>query len=116
MKKIFAIFSSIVLSILLASCSDPSLVGKWHVQSVSGEELTEEEQKATIEFDENGTFTQIHGEHVKKGTWAASEDGKTVTIIPDGDDPQEMKGLNYEGETVSFKDGNDEVVLERLKN
>ncbi len=79
MKKLLLI---LFVAITLISCKgkDP-LIGTWHLESMTGWEITEEEKTFTWTFNEDGTFKMngIEGRK-KEGTWIISEDRKTLTM------------------------------------
>ena len=110
--------SLIILFLLLfASCgNEPTLVGIWQLESISGEELSESEKEVTITFKEDGTFLQRDGDVKLGGTWSSSNDGSTITLVPDGQETNVMRNVQYQGNKVSFTDGDgkDTITLNRV--
>lgn len=85
MKNLFCIALTALVSIaLFTACgaSGASPVGVWGLENVEGEELTESEKSATLEFKADGSLTRKRGEMEKKGKWKMDEkDGKKVLVI-----------------------------------
>ena len=79
MKKLILI---LLVGIALVSCKgkDP-IIGTWHLESMTGWELTDEEKTFTWTFNEDGSFKMngIEGRE-KKGTWSLTEDRKSLTM------------------------------------
>ena len=61
------------------------LPGKWQLDSVSGENLTESEKTATIEYRTDGTFTQGRGDKQRTGEWLYEGEGSNfINMTADG--------------------------------
>lgn len=115
MRKLVFVFA--VMAMMLTSCggSEVSLVGNWQLESVSGEELTASEKEATMSFSEDGTCERRRGEHAKSMKWEMSEDGKTITIIGEDGDKDEMKNVELSAEKLVFSERDDIITLKRIK-
>jgi hypothetical protein len=112
MKRV--LFAVAVMAAVLTSCGGgPSLIGKWKLDSVSGEQLTEEESAGTMEFKDNGTWESKRGEESRTGEWTLSDDKKTLTTTTEGRE-EVLSGLEITESTFSFKDGSDVIVFKRV--
>lgn len=61
------------------------LPGKWLLNSVSGENLTEAEKTGTIEFRTDGTFSQGRGDKQRTGEWLYEGEGSNfINMTADG--------------------------------
>ena len=61
------------------------LPGKWQLDSVSGENLTEAEKTATIEYRTDGSFTQGRGDKQRTGEWLYEGEGSNfINMTADG--------------------------------
>lgn len=61
------------------------LPGKWQLDSVSGENLTEAEKTATIEYRTDGTFTQGRADKQRTGEWLYEGEGSNfINMTADG--------------------------------
>ena len=108
--------------IALAACGGgdkTSIEGKWQLDSVSGEELTESEKSMVMEFKSDGTCEMSRGEgETRKGSWKLSDDGKKLSITRgEGEDSktEEWTDVELTEETVPFMEGDDKITLKRLK-
>jgi len=112
MKKLLLIFA--VMAAVLTSCGGgPTLVGTWKLDSVSGEELSEDEKGGTMTFNEDGTCENKRGDQTMKAEWKLSDDKKTLTIMSDGRE-EELNDIEITAETFSFNDGSDKVTFKKV--
>lgn len=112
MKKLLFILA--VMAAVLTSCGGgATLVGKWQLESVSGEELTESEKEGTMTFNEDGTCQNERGGEVMKAEWKLSDDKKSLTITSDGRE-EVMNDIEITAESFSFKDGEDKITFKRV--
>ena len=112
MKKAVVVLV-LALGFLVSCGSEPSVVGTWQLESVSGEELTESEKDMKITYKENGECESTRGDRTKEGTWKLSEDGKTMTMTSEGRD-ELMEDLEVTAEKMTFSAGEDKITLKRL--
>ena len=112
MKRV--LFVVAVMAAVLTSCGGgPTLIGKWKLDSVSGEQLSEEESAGTMEFKEDGTWESKRGEESRTGEWTLSEDKKTLTTSSEGRE-EVLNDLEIAESTFSFKDGSDVITFKRV--
>lgn len=111
MKRITVLLA--LLGLILVGCSsEPTIEGKWQIESVSGEELTEEEKKLVVDFQADGKLVSKRGEESREEEWELSEDGKTLTISRAG---REVKNevVELTDEKLVLKDGGDKITFKR---
>jgi hypothetical protein len=112
MKRV--LFVVAVMAAVLTSCGGgPTLIGKWKLDSVSGEQLTAEETEGTMEFKEDGTWESKRGEMSIKGEWTLSDDKKTLTTTTEGRE-EVLSGVEITETNFSFKDGSDVITFKRV--
>lgn len=116
MKKL--VYASLIFALVVAaSCSkkDPkaAMVGTWQLDSVTGEELTDAEKAVTVTFSEDGTYERAFGDEKQTGTFEVSEDGKTVTVKPEGGSAETMNDVKIDGDKLTFKDKDTEITLKK---
>lgn len=112
MKRITALLA--IIAFVMVSCGAPSPIGKWQLESISGEDLTEEEKGTIIELREDGSMEATRGKRVKKGDWELSEDGKTMYFIGEEGDKEEMSNVELSTDKMSFTERSNRVTLKRL--
>ncbi len=113
MKRIIFVFA--VLSLVLTSCGGgDSVVGKWQLESVVGEELTDAEKESTMTFNEDGTCENKRGDRIRKATYKLSEDGKTITLVMEGGNEDTMEDVVLTADKLSFTDRDETVTLKRI--
>ncbi|MFI5204782.1 MAG: lipocalin family protein [Flavobacteriales bacterium] len=118
MKKLVMIAAMFVAAVSFTACGGgaATLDGKYQLDSVSGEELTETEKSSTIEFTSDGNCVMKRGDREKKGTWKISEDGKSLTLTEEGDDDaKEMKNLEITDGGFSFMEGDDKITFKKAE-
>jgi len=114
MKRIIVVFA--VLALVLASCSGgDSVVGKWQLDNVTGEELTDSEKEATMVFNDDGTCENKRGDRVRKATYKTSDDGKTITLVMEGGTEDKMEDVVLTADLLTFKNGNDVITYKRIE-
>ena len=116
-KQLVTVLSIVFTTLLLASCSKPSIVGKW--SSEGNKMVTSKGHDAiatfNLELKEDGTgtwghvmtFTKYPGQQDKRGpeafsSWELSEDGKTLTY----NGKEETQILELTDETLILKRDN----------
>lgn len=103
-----------MLTLMTACGGGDDIVGTWQLHSVSGEELTESEKSATIEFKSDGTMVQTRGDKTREGTWEIKEeDGKKVLSITADDRTTDSPIKSLDGSTLSFEERGEVVTLKR---
>lgn len=114
MKKTIVVFA--LLALALTSCTgEDSVVGKWQLESVTGEELTDSEKEATMVFNDNGTCENKRGERARKAKYKASDDGKTITLVMESGTKDKMEDVTLTAELLTFKNGNDVITYKRIE-
>ena len=109
---------TLLLVAFLTACGSkaPSIEGKWQLESVSGEQLSEAEKQSTMLINSDGTLEMTMGDRIMKGTWKLSDDKKTLTLTRSEDgDQKDMKDLEITEEKLSFKERDDVITFKRLK-
>ena len=119
MKNLFTI-AALFVAVTFAACGGKdgaaTLEGKYQIESVTGETLTESEKSITYEFMADGSCTMSKRDKEKKGTWKLSEDGKTLNMTEEGDDEaEEMKNFEITGDGFSFMEGDDKITFKKIK-
>lgn len=110
MKKLFYVLFAVAL---MACGGKPSVEGKWQLESVSGEELSESEKSSTMDIKEGGALEMTRGEMKMEGTWKLSDDGKTMTVTMGGR-TQEWTEVEVDGDHLSFKEKDDKITLKKM--
>jgi len=114
MKNLIFVFAA--LALVLASCGGgDTVVGKWQLESVTGEELTDSEKESTMTFNEDGTCENKRGDRVRKATYKVSEDGKTITLVVEGGKEDTMEDVVLTADKLSFKDRDDKITYKRIE-
>ena len=110
--KRFTVLLALVGLILVGCSSEPTIEGKWKIDSVTGEELTDEEKKLVVDFQADGKLVSKRGEETREEEWKLSEDGKTLTISRAG---REVKNevVELTDEKLVLKDGGDKITFKR---
>ena len=115
MKNLIFVFAA--LALVLTSCGGgDTVVGKWQLESVTGEELTDSEKESTTAtFNEDGTCENKRGDRVRKATYKVSEDGKTITLVVEGGKEDTMEDVVLTADKLSFKDRDDKITYKRIE-
>jgi hypothetical protein len=114
MKNLIFVFAA--LALVLVSCGGgDTVVGKWQLESVTGEELTDSEKESTMTFNEDGTCENKRGDRVRKATYKVSEDGKTITLVVEGGKEDTMEDVVLTADKLSFKDRDDKITYKRIE-
>jgi hypothetical protein len=113
MKKL--IFFLCVIALAACGGGGATVEGKWQLNSVSGEELSESEKSATIEFMSDGNFVMKRGDRERKGTWKLSDDGKTLTATEEGGDAKEWTNVEVTEDALSFTERDDKISFKKIK-
>ncbi|MEX1000759.1 MAG: lipocalin family protein [Crocinitomicaceae bacterium] len=113
MKKMTLLLA--LFTLILVGCgSEPSIEGKWKIESVSSEELTDAEKTLTVDFQADGKLVSERDGETREEEWELSEDGKTLTI-KSGDREIENKVIELTEDKLVLKERDDKVTFSRLK-
>ena len=114
MKNLIFVFAA--LALVLTSCGGgDTVVGKWQLESVTGEELTDSEKESIMTFNEDGTCENKRGDRVRKATYKVSEDGKTITLVVEGGKEDTMEDVVLTADKLSFKNRGDTITYKRIE-
>jgi hypothetical protein len=111
MKKLLFV---LITALLVACGGGKSEVGRWQMESVSGEELSESEKSAIFNLEDGGAFSMERGGETRKGTWKWSEDKKNIVLTRDGGNEEVMENVKVEGDKMTFSADGDVITLKRL--
>ena len=111
MKKLIYAFA--LMTLILVSCGgEPSIEGKWQIESVSGEELTEHEKSLIVDFQSGGKAISERDGETREGEWKLSDDGKILTMSHDGRD-EESTVKELTADKLVLEQGSDEITFSR---
>jgi hypothetical protein len=92
-----------------------TLDGKYQLESVSGENLTEAEKSSTITFNADGSCIMNKRGEEKKGTWSMSADGKNLNVVNDKGKTEELKNIQITAEGFTFSEGDDQITFKKVQ-